>query len=102
MKSLQSSLERPSSKIKSSGIYSHHQSNRTVELRRARAQAKMKESTQPTKKVRQPTRKFRTEKEDLFSTRTLSTQSTDDLLNNGQRLTIKLIQLSSAILEKLK
>lgn len=90
---------------KSTGIHT----NRAVELRRARAQAKMEELTQRTKKSSRQTntkldsrRKFRTEKEDLFTTRTLSSTSTEDLLNNSQRLTIKLIQLSSAILEKLK
>ena len=104
--------------LKSTGIYSQHHTNRAVELRRARAQAKMEELTKRTKKSSQkprqslqritnPTkfdsrRKFRTEKEDLFSTRTISSNPTEDLLNNGQRLTIKLIQLSSAILEKLK
>ena len=97
---------------KSTSIYVQHQTNRAVELRRARAQAKIEQLTQRTKKSspminsqHHQEKSFQLhsqrKSENLFSTRTIS-NPTEDLLDNGQRLAIKLIQLSSAILEKLK
>lgn len=104
-------ISKPS---KSTSIYSHHQTNRAVELRRARAQAKIDQLTQRTKKqltkpspmINSFSHNSKRKTDDLFTTRTISLpshpQPTEELLNNGQRLAIKLIQLSSGILEKLK